>query len=117
MTPDSIDSRFQLQWATHDDFSDADDYYRGPDLATYISGLANGNYYFRLREVRSGGPLSDWSGPVKVIVEHHSLHLAFTLFGIGGLVFVLTLLVVLRGAARTSKELAEIENLYIEERK
>jgi hypothetical protein len=54
---------------------------------------------------------------VKVIVEHHSLHLAFTLFGIGGLVFVLTLLVVLRGAARTSKELAEIENLYIEERK
>jgi len=117
MTPDSVDSRFQLQWATHDDFSDADDYYRGPDLATYISGLANGNYYFRLREVRAGSGRSDWSVPVKVVVEHHSLNLAFTLFGIGGLVFALTLLVVLRGAARTSKELAEIENLHLEGRK
>ena len=93
---------FELQRTEHDDFSDAKKYYRGPDRATYISGLSDGNYYFRLREVNEARAVSGWSAPVTVVVEHHSLTLAFTLFGIGGFVFALTVLVVLRGAARTA---------------
>ena len=93
---------FELQRATQADFSDANKYYRGPDRATYISGLADGNYYFRLRDVTKTKAVSGWSTPVKVVVEHHSLSLAFTLFGIGGFVFALTVLVVLRGAAHTA---------------
>jgi len=98
---DTAIAAFELQRARKADFSDARTYYRGPDLATYISGLANGDYYFRIREVAGAQVLSDWSSPVKVTVEHHSLNLAFTLFGIGGVVFALTVMVVLRGARRT----------------
>lgn len=99
---DNSDIQFELQRATSSDFADARPCYHGPDRATYISGLADGDYYFRLREYISGGAHSEWSQPVEVKVEHHSLNLAFTLFGIGGLVFALTLIVVVRGAARTS---------------
>lgn len=98
---DSLNVVFELQRATLADFADAKTYYRGPDLATYISGLANGTYYYRLREVNEDRIISHWSSPVSVQVEHHSLSLAFTLFGIGALVFVLTLIVVVRGAAHT----------------
>jgi hypothetical protein len=97
------ETEYELQRATKPDHSDAKTYYRGPDLATYISGLADGRYYFRIREVAGELPQSDWSTTVEVAVEHHSLNLALTLFGIGGLVFILTLIVVLRGAALTSE--------------
>lgn len=99
---DAENAEFTLERATQADFSDAKLYYHGPDLATYISGLANGRYYFRIREIGKSGMESAWSPPVEVVVEHHSLSLAFALFGIGGLVFILTVLVVLRGASRTA---------------
>lgn len=98
--PSDANVEFELQRATDRSFTDAHTYYRGPDLATYISGLANGNYYYRIREIRGAQPFSAWSVPVEVIVEHHTLNLAFTLFGIGAVVFLLTLIVVLRGASR-----------------
>jgi hypothetical protein len=98
---DEENTTFELERATQPDFADASPYYTGPDLATYISGLANGKYYFRIREIAPNGKMSAWSAPVEVVVEHHSLSLAFTLFGIGGLVFILTVFVVLRGANRT----------------
>ena len=98
---DTAIASFELERATNREFTDALMDYRGPDLATYISGLSEGLYYFRVREVRNGVELSGWSSPVMVEVEHHSLDLAFTLFGIGGVVFALTVFVVVRGAART----------------
>jgi hypothetical protein len=101
---DVADVEYELQRATTANLTDAARYYQGPDLATYISGLADGSYFFRVRELRSKRVVSDWSGTVAVNVEHHSLKLAFTLFGIGGLVFILTLLVVLRGASRTDTQ-------------
>ena len=88
---------FDLQRATKKDFSGARTFYRGPDRATYISGLSDGTYYYRIREIRPDGLSSMWSPPVEVIVEHHSLNLAFTLFGIGAVVFVMTVFVVVRG--------------------
>lgn len=89
---------FVLQEATNPGFTDAETYYRGPDLATYISGLPEGIYYYRVRLQGDAGQRSAWSDPVVVEVEHHSLSLAWFLFAVGGLVFALTVTVVVRGA-------------------
>ena len=102
--PSAANVEFELQRATNRSFSDAHTYYRGPDLATYVSGLANGSYYYRIREIRNTGQYSVWSTPVEVIVEHHSLNLAFTLFGLGAVVFILTLVIVLKGAPTREPE-------------
>lgn len=112
---DTAIASFELERAQDPDFKDARSYYRGPDLATYISGLSNGRYYFRIREVHGEQVLSGWSAPVEVVVEHHSLHLAFTLFGIGGLVFAATVFVVLRGARHTRDQ--EDEEPGVQERR
>ena len=79
--------------------------YTGPDMASYISGLKNGDYYFRVRTVTDhGNAHGDWSGTVTVTVEHHSLTLALTLAGLGGLVFLLTVAVVVQGTRASERE-------------
>jgi hypothetical protein len=83
---------YELQQATSADFADSRTIYKGPDKASFISGLEDGNYYFRVRSAE--GP---WSLPVQLIVKHQSLQLAFTLFGIGAVVFLLTVFVVIKG--------------------
>jgi hypothetical protein len=78
--------------------------YQGPDKATFISGLPDGTYFYRIRVV---GPEIDAPGPWEqavVTVDHHSLNLALTIAGIGSVVFVLTVIVVLRGAASMNTE-------------
>jgi hypothetical protein len=64
--------------------------YRGTDERTFLSGLADGRYFFRVRarplDAKTWGP---WSSPVELLCEHHSLALAWTLFGSGGLLFAL----------------------------
>lgn len=79
--------------------------YNGPDMATYISGLKNGAYYFRVRTIAEDGVrASAWSETAVVVVEHHSLSLALTLAGLGGLVFLLTVAVVAHGTRTTERE-------------
>jgi hypothetical protein len=70
-------------------------------MASVISGLENGHYYFRVR-----GDGEDWSPPLEVVVVQQSLRLAFILFSIGGLVFILTVYVVVKGARDTSMEIS-----------
>lgn len=93
------DATFELQRAPTEDFTHPQTLYRGPDKASFISGLENGTYYFRIRELNA-----DWSDTLTLIVAHQSLKLAFTLFGIGGVVFILTVVVVVHGAMQTRKE-------------
>lgn len=95
---------FELQESADSLFVTANTRYKGPDLASYISGLPDGTFYYRVREMRPSGYASEWSPVVRVQVEHHSLQLAYTLFGIGGTVFLLTVGVVLLGVRRTSRE-------------
>ena len=92
---------FELEQATDDSFSNAKTIYSGPDLASFISGLRDGMYHYRVRD--KGGA---WSDQLTVEVQHQSLKLAFTLFGIGGVVFLLTVLVVVQGARKSSRNLA-----------
>lgn len=90
---------FELQQSAQRDFTETRPVYRGPDYATFISGLPNGDYYHRVRTATPNGEQhSDWSVPVLVQVEHHSLRLAFLLFGIGASVFLFTVGIVIQGA-------------------
>lgn len=96
-----VTREFELQYAEDSLFQSVELQYRGPDMATYISGLPGGTYFYRVREFHDNSAPSDWSKTVVVDVEHHSLSLAFVLFGVGGVVFSLTVGIVVRGAAKT----------------
>ncbi|SMD31837.1 hypothetical protein SAMN04488029_0175 [Reichenbachiella faecimaris] len=98
----------QLEWTSSDvtnhileqsiepNFRHAKTIYQGPDQASFISGLDNGTYYFRV-----GDQKANWSDTLKLTVAHQPLSLAYTLFGIGFLVFACTVFIVVKGA-RTS---------------
>ncbi len=87
------EGEFELQQATQHDFNDARTIYKGHDKASFISGLTNGNYYFRIKEKGN-----DWSDHLFVMVEYQSLTLAFSLFTIGAIVFILTAAVIIKGS-------------------
>lgn len=100
--PDS--ARFELQQSRTNTFPAraTRTRYRGPDRGTFISGLAAGDYFFRVR-VADGdddGESGGWSRPVQVRVEYVPLGLVFGLTGIGGVVFLSTVWVVLAGHRR-----------------
>ena len=90
-------TQVEVQEADNPAFNDASLQYQGPDDASVISGKANGTWYYRARVLRDqqSGP---WSDVVKVTVAHHPLSRAFMFFGLGVVVFVATLLMVIRGA-------------------
>lgn len=71
--------------------------YSGPDRARVISGQSDGTRQYRVREVDDSGA-SAWSPALSVTVAHHSLGRAFSFFAVGALVFLATLVLVVRGA-------------------
>ena len=77
--------------------------YKGTDTATVITGLPDGNYLYRARLILNDGNYTEWTEPVSVIVEHHSLVRAFLFFFVGGLVFLGTFLLILFGAKAATK--------------
>ena len=92
------DCEFELQQSDNKSFNNAKDVYKGPDYATFLSGLKNGQYYHRVRAIsKTEQTKSAWSSPVLVRVQHHSLQLAFSLFGVGAIVFLLTVFLVVQG--------------------
>lgn len=99
---DASTHEFELQQAQDDRFSSNTPIYQGQDFATFLSGLRNGDYYYRVR-VKQGSDWSDWSKPVRVEVRHHSLSLAFTLFGLGALVFLLTVGIIVQGNRKVTQ--------------
>jgi hypothetical protein len=80
------------------------DIYSGTDLASVISGKADGVYEYTVRALDGQQRLVAHSERVQVIVEHHSLARALGFFIVGLIVFVATLAVILRGAARHKQE-------------
>lgn len=93
------DTTVILQQAQNPEFADPKVLYQGLDKATFISGLTDGIYYYRIKEVNG-----DWSSTYHVVVEHQSLQLAYTLFGIGALVFLLTVGVIYKGMKQVNNE-------------
>lgn len=106
-TPDDRTLHYEVQRSSRRNFASVKTIYRGPDRATFISGLRNGNYYYRVRsQDPASGEFSEWSEFLTVKVEHHSLPLAFWLFAIGALVFLLTVAVVVHGTWKIARETA-----------
>jgi len=106
--PDSVKATekytFELQQAEDSLFNSAKQIYLGSDLASFISGLPDGNYYFRIRAQKDGqSEFSPWSETAILNVKHQSLKLAFTLFGLGALVFLSTVSVILYGNRKAEK--------------
>jgi hypothetical protein len=96
-SPDTADA-FEVQESTRADFGNASALYRGPDLATVISGRRDGTRYYRVRATGEGAPRGVWSNVVKVQTAHHPLSRALAFFAAGALVFSLTLALILRGS-------------------
>lgn len=96
---------FELQQSENKYFEGVKTIYKGPDCATFLSGLRNGQYYHRVRVIsETEQAKSEWSDPVSIQVKHHSLRLAFTLFGIGAAVFLATVLLVVLGNRNTNQD-------------
>lgn len=73
--------------------------YTGPDTATFLSGLGEGTYQFRVRELEG-----EWSEPVELKVRYPSPYLVWSLMGLGTFVFLATLVAILRGHRRQTVE-------------
>lgn len=91
---------YQLQQSHHSNFSQAKTLYRGPDLASVISGQMDGVYYYRVRYSDHNGIISPWSATQAVQVQHHTLSRALLFFIAGALVFLGLLIFILTGARR-----------------
>lgn len=113
-TTKSNDGSVNLSWSISDQViielqqAERDDpayksIYKGADSATVITGLPDGDYLYRARLIRTDGQSTEWTEPVSVIVEHHSLARAFLFFFVGSLVFLGTSFLILFGAKAASK--------------
>ena len=71
--------------------------YSGEDVATVITGLREGEYSYRIRELDS----ADWSEPVQVEVRYVSRSKLLWLMTLGGVVVVATIFTVVIGALRS----------------
>src|SRR5699024_3840166 len=74
---DWLTSAYELQESNNTAFTQPTTIYRGPDQGTLISGKKNGQYFYRVRALNQGHPISAWSAPISVTVQHYSLARAF----------------------------------------
>lgn len=86
-----------LEQSQRADFSNSARRELGEARATTLTGLADGDYYFRL--VGASGPLSE---PVHVQVAHHSLTRAASFFFLGACLFGLLIVVIVSGNREAS---------------
>lgn len=73
--------------------------YEGSDMATFVSGLPDGVYFYRVKHIIHEKE-SKWSETLEVRVVHRSLVLAFSLFGLGAVVVLLTAGIIILGNRR-----------------
>lgn len=93
---------FELEKSLTPDFSQTRQIYLGPDTATFLSGLPNGDSWYRVRPVLNSTPAGPWSSPLQVSVAYPSWNLVGPLFGSGILVLLILLATVLTGHFKQS---------------
>jgi hypothetical protein len=81
-------------------FTQATTLYRGSDSASVITGLVDGDYFYRGREEYADGRIAPWSETISLHVKHHSLARAGGFFLLGSIVFLATTLLIVFGAKR-----------------
>jgi len=106
-TGDKATNKFELVESRDPEFTRIVTIYRGADTATVISGKPDGTYYYRVRlAYTKTGATANWSNSASITVKHHPLSRAFMFFALGALVFLSTLVVIVRGnlAAGSNRE-------------
>lgn len=80
---------YQLQSAPTDAFEDCLPRYEGPETASFLSGLEDGQYFFRVRARRADASVwGPWSSPIRIDSNHHSMSLAWKLCAMGAFLFL-----------------------------
>ncbi len=97
-------TEFELQRATTEVFLEPFVIYRGPDRGTFVSGLDDGIYHYRVRG-RADGGWSSWSKPITLEVEHWSRARALGLMSLGAVVFILTAALIVVGHLRRDEDI------------
>ncbi len=87
--------KFELQESHSNNFNSYKVIYRGKDLARVMSGKADDDYYYRLLATTENE--STASEIIKVTVTHHPLHTAILFFIAGAIVFISTLILIIKG--------------------
>lgn len=85
-----------LEQSMADDFSDSHDYILPANGQITITGLPNGQYYFRASLAGSA-----YSETVMVEVMHHSMQRAVGFFLVGLALFLILIVTIVRGNRRT----------------
>lgn len=73
-----------LQQSTHPDFVSAREWQVSGTKSFSMSGLGNGQYFYRLQNAAD----QSWSNTVVVKVQHHSLTKAWLFFAVGAVLFL-----------------------------
>jgi hypothetical protein len=77
--------------ATSIDFHDSQPVFQGTETSTFVTGLGDGTYYFRLQSETVQPDI------LRLTVAHRSLTESLALFCVGAIVFLASALVILRG--------------------
>ena len=93
------DATFELYQSETDDFSNANLIYKGKERTTFISGLNDGTYLYKIRMDQSY-----WSNQESIEIIHHNLTLALFLLCLGFIVFACTMVVVIQGHRKTKSD-------------
>lgn len=86
---DADDALFIVESSPSEDFAGAVVYFEGPQRQAYISGLEEGEHFFRIAVRNSPeDDWSEWSEPASLTVAHHDLGVAFAFAGVGAVLFL-----------------------------
>ena len=95
--------RFALEQAPTERFARAEERYRGPDRGSFVSGLPEGDTWFRVRAIDEEGRAGAWSAPMRIEVAYPSPTLVARLFALGAAVLGCTVLAVALGHRRARR--------------
>ncbi len=94
---------FTVEKSATEDFQSAQQIYQGNETSTFLSGLSDGKYYFRVKSQNSS-----WSSPINLTVVHYSQSFALSLFGLGLLSFIGIVIVIFLGNRADTKASASL---------
>lgn len=89
-----------MQGARSGSFAEPIDYYSGLDERTFLSGLAEGTYFFRVRALDAESRPGEWSEVLAIKVDYVDRWKVNLLMLIGLLCLLATVVIIVRGSLR-----------------
>lgn len=102
VVPDSAQepAAYELQGSRTPDFPNPLTYYSGVDVRSFLSGLAEGSYFFRVRSLSEAAGPGMWSEVLAVEVDYVDQWKVFVLMAVGLVCLIATVFIILRGSLR-----------------